>query len=76
MFVSCECCMLSGRGLCDGSITRPEESYRMWRVCACVCGRLNVTKYNGSHLHLEWVEREKKRKLCIEISEGRKEETL
>jgi hypothetical protein len=22
---------LSGRGLCDGSITRLEESYRMWR---------------------------------------------
>jgi hypothetical protein len=26
MGVSCECCMLSGRGLCDGLITRPEES--------------------------------------------------
>jgi hypothetical protein len=26
-------CVLSGTGLCDGSI-RPEESYR--RVCACV----------------------------------------
>ena len=25
--------MLSGRGLCDGPITRPEESYRMWCVC-------------------------------------------
>ena len=23
--------MLSGRGLCDGSITRLEESYRVWR---------------------------------------------
>ena len=32
MFVCCECCVLSGRGLCDGLITRPEESYRMWRV--------------------------------------------
>jgi hypothetical protein len=32
MFVCCECCVLSGRGLCDGFITRPEESYRMWRV--------------------------------------------
>jgi len=27
--VSCDCCVLSGRGLCDGLITRPEESYRM-----------------------------------------------
>jgi hypothetical protein len=24
--------VLSGRGLCDGPITRPEESYRMWCV--------------------------------------------
>ena len=27
--------MLSGRGLCDELITRPEESYRLW--CAVVC---------------------------------------
>jgi len=32
VFVCCECCVLSGRGLCDGLITRPEESYRLWRV--------------------------------------------
>ena len=32
MFVCCECCVLSGRGLCDELITRPEESYRMWWV--------------------------------------------
>jgi len=30
MLVSCECCVLSGRGLCDGMNTRPEE-------CVCVC---------------------------------------
>jgi hypothetical protein len=24
MFVCCECCMLSGRGLCDKLINRPE----------------------------------------------------
>jgi len=24
----CECFVLSGRGLCDGPITRPEESFR------------------------------------------------
>jgi hypothetical protein len=35
MFVCCECCVLSGRGLCDGAITRPEESYRMWRFVVC-----------------------------------------
>jgi hypothetical protein len=27
--------VLSGRGLCDGLITRPEESYRMWRAVVC-----------------------------------------
>jgi len=26
MFVCCECCVLSGKGLCIGLITRPEES--------------------------------------------------
>jgi len=26
---------LSGRGLCDGLITRPEESYRLWCVVVC-----------------------------------------
>jgi len=35
MFVCCEFCVLSGRGLCDGLITRPEESYRLWRVFVC-----------------------------------------
>ena len=29
MFVSCECCVLSGRCLCVGLITHPEESYRV-----------------------------------------------
>jgi hypothetical protein len=31
-YVSWECCMLSGRGLCVGLINRPEETYRMWCV--------------------------------------------
>ena len=35
MFVCCECCVLSGRGLCNGLITRSEESYRLWRVVVC-----------------------------------------
>jgi len=26
------CVVLSGRGLCDELITRPEESYRLWCV--------------------------------------------
>jgi hypothetical protein len=35
MFVCCEYCVLSGRGFCDGLITRPKESYRLWRVVVC-----------------------------------------
>jgi hypothetical protein len=35
MSVFCEFCVLSGTGLCDGLITRPEESYRM--LCVVVC---------------------------------------
>ena len=29
MDVCVECCVLSGRGLCDGLITRPGKSYRL-----------------------------------------------
>jgi hypothetical protein len=32
MSVCCECCVLSGRGLCDELITRSDESCRMLRV--------------------------------------------
>ena len=34
MSFSCDRCVLSGRGLCVGLITRLEEFYR---VCVCVC---------------------------------------
>ena len=40
MFVCCECCVLSGRGLCDELITCPEKSYRLW----CVVCDLETTK--------------------------------
>ena len=33
--VCCEFCVLLERGLCDGLITPPEESYRMWCVVDC-----------------------------------------
>jgi len=36
----CECCVLSGRGLCDELITRPEESYRLWCVVVCDLGNV------------------------------------
>jgi len=35
IFVCCECCVLSGRGLCDELITRPEESYRLGCIVVC-----------------------------------------
>jgi hypothetical protein len=35
MSVCCECCVLSGRNLCDEPITRPDNSYRLW--CAVEC---------------------------------------
>jgi hypothetical protein len=35
MFVSCTVFVLLGRGLCDGPIPRPEESYRLWCVSEC-----------------------------------------
>jgi hypothetical protein len=35
MSFCCECCGLSGRDLCVGLITRPEESYRL--SCVVVC---------------------------------------
>ena len=31
----CECWVLSGRGLCNGLITRPEEPCRVWCVVVC-----------------------------------------
>jgi hypothetical protein len=35
MSVCCECCVLSGRGMCVRLITRPEESYRLWCIVEC-----------------------------------------
>jgi hypothetical protein len=36
MSVSCECCVLSGRGICDELVPRPEESYRVWCVSSVI----------------------------------------
>jgi hypothetical protein len=33
--VCCECCLLPCRGICEGLITRPEVSHRMWCVAVC-----------------------------------------
>jgi hypothetical protein len=35
MFFCCECCVLSGIGLCYGLIAHPEMPYRLWCVVMC-----------------------------------------
>jgi hypothetical protein len=54
MPLSCECCGLSGIGLCDGPIICPEESYRVlcvyvW-VCVCVCVIMKPREWGGHRL--------------------------
>jgi hypothetical protein len=39
-------CVLSGRGLCDGLITRPEESYRLWWVIVCCHIEVSATSWS------------------------------
>jgi hypothetical protein len=41
MFVCCTVFVLSGRGLYDGPIPRPEESYRLWCVSECDQVKIN-----------------------------------
>ena len=36
--------MLSGRGLCDELITRPEESYRLWCFVMCDLGTSSMRR--------------------------------
>jgi hypothetical protein len=33
--------VLSGKGLCDGPIPRPEDSYRLWCVSECDQVKIN-----------------------------------
>jgi len=40
MYVCSECCVLSGKGLCDELITRPKESYIL--CCVVVCDLVNL----------------------------------
>jgi hypothetical protein len=55
MFVCCECRVLSGRGLCDELIARPEESYRLWCVVVCDLETSRICTpyiYDISHLRV------------------------
>ena len=50
MFVCCDCYVLSGRGLCDELITRPEESYRLWCVvCDLETAKVHVNEEAKAH---------------------------
>jgi len=40
--------VLSGRGLCDELITRPEESHRLW--CVVVCD-LETSRMGAPYIH-------------------------
>jgi hypothetical protein len=55
MSVSCECCVLSGRGLCDRLITRPEESYRVpltsVKINKCYIHRINIVAVRNAKCH-------------------------
>jgi hypothetical protein len=56
------CCVLSGRGLCDELITRPEECYRLWRVV--VCDQENLLGEEAIARAGLQSQREKKNSLC------------
>jgi len=43
MSASCECRVLSGRGICDGLITCPEESYGCPPLVSVVCCQVEVS---------------------------------
>jgi hypothetical protein len=43
MTVSCKCCVLSSRGLCDGPILFPEESYGCLSLVSVVCCQVEVS---------------------------------
>ena len=49
IFVCWECRVLSGRGLCDELITRPEESYRL--CCVVVC-YLETSRIGAPYIYI------------------------
>jgi len=52
IFVCCDCRVLSGRGLCDELITRPEESYRLCCVVVCV---LETSRIGAPYIYMTLV---------------------
>ena len=64
MFVCNECCVLSGRGLCDELITRPEKSYRQW--CVVVCDLVKPHECGGHSPY--WAEAPQEKKLLNSVT--------
>jgi hypothetical protein len=59
--VACEGCVLLGRGLCDGPITHPEESYWVWCVLSVIeephrggLGLLGLSPHGGGDNFWWW----------------------
>ena len=52
IFVCFECRVLSGRGLCDELITRPEESYRL---CCVVVRDLETSRMGAPYIYMTLV---------------------
>jgi len=80
MLVCCECCVLS-RGLCVGSITRPEESYRVWCVWAWsrnlmneealahggLSSQIKIRKLNTTAYGLSWLFQVQQMQSCVQL---------
>ena len=64
--------MLSGRGLCDKLITRPEESYRLW--CVVVCDLENLK--NEEVMTRVGSQRNSKKNIILNLVEIKKISTL
>ena len=67
MFVCCECCVLSGRGLCDGLITRPEEYYRLWCVVVCDVETTKILVNEEEAKATRGLSRQEKKKLAYRL---------
>jgi hypothetical protein len=56
--------VLSGRGLCDELITRPEESYRLW--CVVVCD-LETSSMGAPYIYMTLVTYGLIRSACLRV---------
>jgi len=59
MSVSYECCVLSGRGLCDGLINCPEESFysdwAMWLAPGCAVMELLIIENSWKFFNIRTI---------------------